>query len=72
MGVDDIVRTIDDDPGSRALVCIDKEFIIEGRSRSESDSCFVINVPDGSRMLVNVEVQTTRNTGRKMLELRMY
>ena len=58
MDVEDIVRTIDNNPDGDELVSLDKELLGDEGIKSVTDLRFIINVPDGTEMLVDVEIQS--------------
>lgn len=57
MEVEEIMRIIDTGHGEE-LESLDKEMFRDGRISSVADLRFAINVPDGSKMLVDVEIQS--------------
>lgn len=71
MEIEQIMGTIDDNNSSDYLLSIDKEYNI-GTGKTISDNCFIINVPDGSKLLVNMEFQASRNSSHLQLVYRMY
>ena len=58
MDIEDIVRTIDNNPDGDELVSLDKELLGDEGIKSVTDLRFIINVPDGTEMLVDVEIQS--------------
>ena len=69
--VEQILGMMDDNKESDYLLSIDKECSIYNR-KNVADGCFIINVPDGSKLLVDMEFQASRNTSHCQLAYRMY
>lgn len=69
MTIGEIRDMIDDNPESDYLGSMDKEFARNG-VRTVTDGRYIINVPGGGRMIVDMEMQSFANTGMFAMTLR--